>query len=186
LRMLVRPIRMAQAIKRQSGPYWSIKKRVDELYYQNTPLCPDDLSESSELQTPRRLDPEVLSNNLTLPVDLHETMLSPSRSNETGNIDTSLSTIRPRSVVNMESESISFNQALKKGNPIVIAVMGTTGSGKSTFIQRATGWTEGLVGNGLSSCMSFISRHLMMHDPSTDNAHRHGEAKDVQFPPWWA
>jgi hypothetical protein len=159
LRMLVRPIRMAQAIKRQGGPYWPIKKRVDELYYQNRPLSPDSLSGSSELQTLRRLDSEILSNSLTLPVDL---------------------------VVNMESESIPFGQALKGDNPIVIAVMVTTGSGKSTFIQKATGWTENLVDNGLASCMSFISLHPMMHDPSTDDAHRHGEVKDVRFPPWWA
>jgi hypothetical protein len=173
---------MAQAIKRQSGPYWSIKKRVDELYYQNRPLPPDDLSGSSELQTLRRLGPEILSNNLTLPVDLHETMLSPSKSNEIGNIDGSLSTIRPKSVVNMGSESIAFDQALKEGNLIVIAVIGTTGSGKSTFIQKATGWTEILVGNGLASCTSFVSAHPTMHDLSTDGAYRHGEVGDVQFP----
>ena len=157
--MLVRPIRMAQAIKRQGGPYWPIKKRVDELYYQNRPISPDHFSGSSELQTPRRLDSEILSTNLTLPVG---------------------------QVVNMESESISFNQALKRDNPIVIAVMGTTGSGKSTFIQKAIGWTENLVDNGLASCMSFIPSHPMMQDPSTDDTHRHGEVKDVRFPPWWA
>lgn len=34
----------------------------------------------------------------------------------------------------------------------IIAVMGMTGSGKSTFIQKLTGTTEVTVGDGLHSC----------------------------------
>jgi ABC-type hemin transport system ATPase subunit len=48
--------------------------------------------------------------------------------------------------------AISFGQALKKVNSVVIAVMGMTGSGKSTFIQKATGTSAAIVGDGLSSC----------------------------------
>jgi len=34
----------------------------------------------------------------------------------------------------------------------IIAIMGMTGSGKSTFIQKLTGTSEVAVGDGLHSC----------------------------------
>ena len=57
----------------------------------------------------------------------------------------------------MASDSISFNQALKQDNPVVIAIMGTTGSGKSTFIQKATGSEEKIIGHNLASCKLYLN-----------------------------
>jgi Fe-S cluster assembly ATPase SufC len=37
-------------------------------------------------------------------------------------------------------------------NAAVFAVMGTTGSGKSTFIQKATGSPDIVVGHNLKAC----------------------------------
>lgn len=36
----------------------------------------------------------------------------------------------------------------------IVAVMGTTGSGKSTFIQKATGTQDAMVGHGYAACNS--------------------------------
>lgn len=35
---------------------------------------------------------------------------------------------------------------------LIIGVMGVTGAGKSTFIQKATGTGEGIIGHSLVSC----------------------------------
>ena len=39
---------------------------------------------------------------------------------------------------------------------VLIAVMGVTGSGKSTFIKQVTGSKDVVVGNDLTSCMKLI------------------------------
>ena len=36
--------------------------------------------------------------------------------------------------------------------PILIAVMGVTGAGKTTFVSRVTGETDLEIGHGLRSC----------------------------------
>lgn len=43
---------------------------------------------------------------------------------------------------------------------VVIAVMGMTGAGKSTFIQKASGLKDVVIGHGLASCTS-DSIHLV-------------------------
>ncbi|KAF3770177.1 hypothetical protein M406DRAFT_354312 [Cryphonectria parasitica EP155] len=42
---------------------------------------------------------------------------------------------------------------------LIIGVMGVTGAGKSTFIQRATGTNEGIVGHSLVSCTQQVTPH---------------------------
>jgi Fe-S cluster assembly ATPase SufC len=44
----------------------------------------------------------------------------------------------------------ALNEVVKEG--VIFAVMGTTGSGKSTFIQKASGHQNVPVGHGLKSC----------------------------------
>ena len=39
---------------------------------------------------------------------------------------------------------------------VLIAVMGVTGSGKSTFVKKVTGSEDVVVGNDLTSCMKLI------------------------------
>ena len=48
-------------------------------------------------------------------------------------------------------------------NPIVVAVMGITGAGKSTFIQKATGLLDIEIGHELESCscLSFTIHHTL-------------------------
>ena len=49
-----------------------------------------------------------------------------------------------------QPEGIPFKEIAEQA--VLIAVMGTTGSGKSTFVQLATGSAEAVVGKNLTSC----------------------------------
>jgi len=53
-------------------------------------------------------------------------------------------------------EGIPFSQVAE--DVVVIAVMGVTGSGKSTFIQKVTGSESVVVGSNLVSCTVSNSR----------------------------
>ena len=41
-------------------------------------------------------------------------------------------------------------------DPILIAVMGVTGAGKTTFISKATGKSDLEIGHGLVSCIETL------------------------------
>lgn len=43
-----------------------------------------------------------------------------------------------------------------RGDVVVIAVMGMTGTGKSSFIQKLTGTEGAIIGDGLASCRSCL------------------------------
>ncbi len=49
-----------------------------------------------------------------------------------------------------EDAAPALNEFVKEA--VIFAVMGTTGSGKSTFIQKASGRQDVPVGHGLKSC----------------------------------
>ena len=49
------------------------------------------------------------------------------------------------------SDGVSFEN-ISADDAVFIAVMGITGSGKSTFVKLATGSDKDIVGNKLTSC----------------------------------
>ena len=61
----------------------------------------------------------------------------------------------------MSSDGAPLTFADVAEDVVLIAVMGVTGSGKSTFIKRVTGSEEVVIGKDLTSCIELVPR--VMH-----------------------
>ena len=54
-------------------------------------------------------------------------------------------------------KAVADLQVQDAANIAIVAVMGTTGSGKSTFIQKATGSHDVIIGHNLKSCTRLLT-----------------------------
>lgn len=55
---------------------------------------------------------------------------------------------------------VSVNTDIQAEEPLLlIGVMGVTGSGKSTFVQKASGKSEAVIGHTLEACELPASEH---------------------------
>ena len=77
------------------------------------------------------------------------------------------------------SHGVPFGEIAKE--QVFIAVMGVTGSGKSTFVQLATGSDEAVVGDGLASC---ITRPVIAYLAAADGS-RYPKALNSSCPGFW-
>jgi ABC-type transport system involved in cytochrome bd biosynthesis fused ATPase/permease subunit len=81
---------------------------------------------------------------------------------------------------NMESKDISLSD-----DDIVIALMGVTGSGKSTFISLLAEQSV-RIGHSLNSCMTPVKKKEWPSQATTDKnspySHRHRRHWDIQLP----
>lgn len=61
-----------------------------------------------------------------------------------------------------QPEGVPFSEIVE--DVVLIAVMGVTGSGKSSFVKLVTGSEEVVVGNDLNSCILNTQMHLLAID----------------------